>query len=130
MATHVLKNFKFTKSKIEEFRVIEFLNSEDVILELPLAVHEFNQIFEYPIIFGAISGVPLVQEAETVIEKTRMFHFKQGEIDPETKNSSVVETSEKEATVHIRLPKDTKVNELILINGQVFWAQKVEKPSE
>lgn len=130
MANHVIKNFKFTKEKIEEFNVIKILNSEDVILELPLGVHEFNQEFEYPIIFGDFQGVALIQEAERVMEKTKMFHLKNLAEDEETKTISLVECSEKEATTHIRLPRDTKVDELVLINGKVFWAQKVEKPKE
>lgn len=130
MASHVIKNFKFTKEKIEEFNVVKILDSEDVILEMPLGVHEFNQTFEYPIVFGEFQGIAMIQEAETVMERTKMFFLKNLKEDEETKTVSVIECTEKEATTKVRLPRDTKVEELVLINGKVFWAQKVEKPKE
>lgn len=124
MANHVIVNFKPTKEKAEELVLIKILDSEDVILELPLAVHPFGANFEFPTIFGNVNGVPLIQDAQEVLEKTRMFHFKEGVFDEEKKYSPISEVDVKEASIHVRLPKDTKVEELISMNGQIVWAQR------
>ena len=127
MSNHVIKNYKPLKEKVEELTLIKILNNEDVLLELPLAVHFFGQEFEFPVIFGNLDGISIIQEAEVVLQNTKMFHFSLGEFDEEKKYHAIKEVDEKEATIHVRFPRDTKVDELISINGQILWAERVKQ---
>lgn len=119
-------NYKVTKVKHEELTEIKLLEFEDVYVSLPWGLVDANNIPEHPVIFGDVDGMPRIMDAMYVLEKTRVFHFKEGAEDERTKQKSVVECepNDKDVKFHFRLPKDTPVEDLIFVNGQLLLAQK------
>ena len=71
-----------------------------------------------------------MREAKEVLGRTTLFHFKEGIEDEETKTMGVVETTKEEARWSFRLPNDTPVKDLIIIDNQIFLAENVEKGEE
>lgn len=126
----VLKNYKPTKIKHEELVEIKIREDDEVFVGLPIVAVGYLQEFENPVVFGDYNGVPMVREAKEVLGRTKLFHFKEGTEDEETKTMGVVETTKEEAKWSFRLPNDTPVEELIIIDNQIFLAEKVEKGEE
>lgn len=122
----VFKNYKQTKNKHEELIEIKVLESEDVFVDLPVAVVEFGVDYEVPIIFGDFKGLPRIMDAKIVLNATKMFHFGEGVENEDNKTASVVEVSEDKAKWHFRLPKDTPIDQLIVVDNQILLAEKVE----
>lgn len=122
----VFKNYKPTKQKLEELEIVKVLENEDVFVDLPTAVMEFGVEYENPTIFGDYKGIPRILEAKEILEHTKMYHLTSGVEDPETKQVSVIETTKEKATWSFRLPKDTPIDQLIVIDNQILLAERLE----
>lgn len=122
----IFKNYKQTKTKHEDLFEIKILEGEDVFVELPLAVAEFGVEYSEPVIFGDSQGVPRIFEAKDLLKSTKLFHFKEGAEDVETKQRAVIECDFKDPDKKItaRLPINTPVEDLIFIDGQILLAEK------
>lgn len=118
----VLVNYKLTKETVEEHPIIQIVNSDDVFIDLPLAVAEFGLIYKKPVLFGDYNGIPTIKESNIVKEllsNTEIHHFK-------IKGERLIEVSDKECDMTIRLPKGTNTDQLIYDNGNIVWVKPVE----
>src|SRR5690554_3269797 len=118
-----LINYKVKQERIEEFPHITILYDREVLVDLPICAIDFGRVYEKPVLYGNHKGIPTVyEEAEvkTQLAKLKVFHLKNNQ-------GKLTEVKEEEADVHIRLPKDTDVDQLVFDNGQVFWAKPVEE---
>lgn len=123
----VLKNYKPKKEMLEEFPYAKLIDSEDVLVDLPICAAEFGKEYKKPVVYGNYKGIPTIYEEEEVIlqlEKLKLFHFTEDK-------GKLTEVEPEKATIKVRLPIDTKVDELVFDNGQIFWAKPVDdKPVE
>ncbi len=116
----IFKNYKVTKEKYEEFPIVKIFDHEEIFAELPFAVVEYGEEFAKPVLYGSWNGLPTIMELEDV--KQALAHLKKFYLK-EIEKGRVKETTPEEATIVIRLPKDTNLDELIFENGQIFWAK-------
>jgi len=121
----VLKNYKKLKEQIEEFPAVKILDAEDVFVELPLCVMDFGLEIEKPYIYaGPDAQVPIVLTKEELLERikgTKVFYLKQLE------NGNIQEVPKEEATLSYRLPEDTPVDKLAIMNGQLGIIESAER---
>lgn len=113
----VLKNYKVLKETIEEFPLIKLKQDEDVFVDLPLCTVPYGVEFETPVLFYTQqTQIPEVVEKAEIEEKikgTKLFYFKILEGD------KVEEVSPKDADFSYRLPEETPVKNLAIINGEL-----------
>lgn len=127
----VLKNFKPTNEAIkptdyESFPVVKIIDSEDVLMDLPIAALEFGKSYLKPVVYGNYKGIPTVYEESEVkqhLARLKLFHFAEDQ-------GKLTEVLPDEAKIHVRLPKDTIVDQLIYQDGQIIWAKPVKQPAE
>lgn len=122
----VLLNYKPLDQNYKGYPYVHVLDNSVVFAELPICIGEFGKTYNKPILYGNFNGVPTVHEEEEVKEKLqhlKLFHFK-------VEENRLIEVQEDEADIHIHLPKDTPVNELVYENGDVFWAKPVDEKIE
>jgi hypothetical protein len=113
----ILKNFKLAEGKWEEFPFIKILPGEDVFAGLPVCKMAFQAQFTQPVIVVRDGDIPLAFELEELkkkLEKTRRFFLVADE------KGVLKEVEQKDAKIVLRLPLDTKINELVYIDGQVL----------
>jgi hypothetical protein len=113
----ILKNFKLTEGKWEEFPFIKILPGEDVFASLPVCKIPFQAQFIQPVVVVRENDIPLAIELEDLkkrLEKTKRFFFIADE------KGALTEVEQKDAKVIIRLPIDTNINELVFMDGQVL----------
>lgn len=113
----VIKNFKKLKESVDEFPSIKILDSEDIFVDLPLCIMEFNREYRDPYLyFGPETPIGEVMEKEALLFKTKgtkLFYFKKVE------ENRVKEVTKDEAEFSYRLPEEVPVEELAIINGQI-----------
>lgn len=119
----VLKNIKvLKKGAIEEFLKVEIrYDDTEVFTDLPIAVVEYGDEMVEPYLFRVESGFAILIEGEQLREllKTqKVFFFKVNE------NKTVEEVEEGKHDVNVRLPIDTKVEELMYDNNEIVWVDK------
>lgn len=117
-----LVNYKAKKEKIEDYQCLVLYPDREVLLGLPICAIDFGRYYENPVLYGDYKGIPTVYEASEVIEilkKLKTFHLKNN-------NGNLTEVNEKEADIHVKLPIDTRVDQLGYDNGQLYWAKPVE----
>lgn len=125
--TLVLKNYKPTKIKHEDLLEVKILEGEDIFVNLPIAVVDFLTHLEVPVLFGDYNGIPAIVELSEVQNRTKLFHLKAISDIP---GSALEETTKESAQYSLRLPKDTPVNQLVIMNDEVLWAQPVVEEVE
>ena len=121
-----LINYKPTNEKMDEFPYVKLLLDREVFVDLPICVVDFGRHYNKPVLYGNYQGIPTVYEEKEVIQllgRLKTFHLK-------NENGKLTEVEEAEADVHIKLPKDTNVDQLVFDNGQVFWAKPIKKETE
>lgn len=114
---NVLKNFKRLKESVEEFPCIQIRYDDEVFAELPVCLVPFNVELQKPCLYPNGNGIPIAVEYEWLIEtlsKLKKFYCK---VDEEGHLKVV---APKEANQILRLPPDTKIEDIILKNGQIF----------
>lgn len=117
-----LINYKLKQERVEGHPHVTLLTDREVLIGLPICAIEFGQVYQSPVIYGDHKGIPTVYEEAEVREflsKVRTFHLKNNQ-------GKLTEVSEAEADIHIKLPHDTKVDQLGYQDGQVYWAKPVE----
>ena len=127
----VLKNFKPTNESIkpsdyESYPIVKILDSEDVLMDLPMAALEFGRVYNKPVLYGNYKGVMTVYdelEVKQQLARLKLFHFTEDQ-------GRLVEVSPEEAKIHVRLPNDTVVDQLIYRDGQIIWAKPVKQPPQ
>lgn len=118
----VLLNYKPLDQNYEGYPYVHVLDNSVVFAELPICIGEFSKTYNKPILFGNFNGIPTVYEEYEVKEKLqhlKLFHFK-------VKENRLIEVEEDEADIHIHLPKDTPVDQLIYDKGEVIWAKPIK----
>lgn len=113
----ILKNFKLAEGKWEEFPFIKILPGEDIFVGLPICKMEFQAQFVRPVIVVRDNEIPTVVELEELKHKltnTKRFFLVANE------KGLLKEVDQKDSKLVIRLPIDTKIDELIYMNGQVL----------
>lgn len=117
-----LINYKLRPEKLEEFPYVTLLTDREVLIGLPICAMDFGRTYQKPVLYGDQGGIPTVyEEAEvkTFIAQLKVFHLKNNQ-------GKLTEVDEIDADLHVRLPKDTKVDQLGYDNGQLYWAKPVE----
>lgn len=122
----ILNNFKPTKETIEGYLVVELFDKGGIFIDLPICAVDFGRHYERPVLYGEYKGIPTVYEEVEVRERLKalkLFHLKNSK-------GKLTEVPEAEADIHIRLPKDTNVDELVFENGEIFWAKPIDEGDE
>jgi hypothetical protein len=120
----VIKNYKLNKKagKVEEFPAIKIKEDEDVFVELPLCICEYEKEYEEPFLFSSSSTViSVVLEKTDLLEKiknTKLFYLKVLE------DGKVQETKKEQSDFSYRLPTNTLVEDLAIVNGQLGLLEK------
>jgi hypothetical protein len=113
----ILKNFKLIEGKWEEFPFIKILPGEDVFVGLPICKVEFQANLKEPVLVVREGDIPLAFELEELkkkLEGTKRFFLVADE------KGVLKEVEQKDAKIVLRLPLDTKINELVFMDGQVL----------
>lgn len=124
----VLKNFKKTGKFIDEFPYVKVKNDEDIYAELPICLAEFGVEYQNPLVYvGPDSAAPVLMEEEELLERikgTKLFYLK---VDEEGK---IEEVKKEESNLAYRLPIDTPVEKLAIIQGQLGLLDDNQEPNE
>ena len=124
----VIKNYKVSGKKYEEFNYGTIREDVDVFSELPLCLLDFGDLQKEKIIYyNENLPMPIAlseEEIEKVLLGTRRFFFSKKGKD------GVKEVSEKDAEFVYRLPIDTPVKKLVFINGQLGIIEEQEQEEE
>lgn len=121
-----LINYEPKKETLEEFPYVEIMEQKHVFADLPLAVVDFGKTYAKPVLYGNYRGVPTIYDESEVkqhLAKLKLFHFAEDK-------GKITEVEADKATIHVRLPKETIVDQLIFKDGQIIWAKPVEEPSK
>lgn len=121
-----LVNYKQTKNTIEDFVEVVLLDDREVLMDIPMCIIEFGKVYEKAYVPKNNQGVSQAidkQELDQVFANTKIYHF-------EINESRVKEVKKDKADLSIRLPLDTKIDELVYENGQIFWAKPIEEKKE
>lgn len=122
----ILLNFKPLESTYEGFPYVQLLDNTVVFAELPICIGEFGKRYEKPVLYGNFKGIPTVyeeSEVKKILSNLKIFHLK-------IKENRLEEVDEAEADLHIRLPKDTPVDQLVYDKGEVIWAKPIKDNEE
>jgi thermostable 8-oxoguanine DNA glycosylase len=118
----IIKNYKVLNNGIEEFPYIKIKEDEDVFVDLPICLCEFGVTYKKPMLFvNQINQIPTVLEEEELvkaIENTKIFYLKMDE------DERIIEVDKSESQMSYRLPKNTPVDQLAIINGQLGILEK------
>lgn len=102
----ILVNYKYNK-KEDSFKV---LNYDHIFADIPVAVMEMDTEYD-DILVVPIKNIPTIVEKEEYLKIHKKFYLKADE------NGRLYEAADGHP---IYLPKDTKLEELIYINGQIL----------
>jgi hypothetical protein len=119
----ILKNFKLADGQWEEFPFIKILPGEDVFVGLPVCKMPFQAQFVQPVVVIRENDIPLAIELEDLKKKlagTKRFFLVADE------KGTLTEVDQKDAKIAIRLPADTKISELVFMDGQVLKQEVTE----
>lgn len=122
----ILLNYKPLENTYEGYSYVQLLDNSVVFAELPICVGEFGIRYKKPVLYGDFKGIPTVYEEEEVkqfLANLKLFHLK-------VEENRLKEVDEAEADIHIRLPKDTPVDQLIYDKGEVIWAKPIKDNEE
>lgn len=123
----IIRNYKILKEKLEEFPKIELKQYEVVFAELPLCVAQYDYEYDEPYLFMFEGQIPVVMEKEELLKKiegTKLFFFKV------VNGNKVEEVPEKDAEFSYRLPIETPIHKLAIINGQFGLLEEEEEETE
>lgn len=118
----ILVNYSPTKENMEGFPVVKISRNEEVYVDNPMAAVELGQEYNRPVLYGDYKGVPTILEAAevaSILSELKKFYLK-------IKNKvtgTLEEVDEKDSQIIAWLPKDTKVEGLILKNGRIARIQ-------
>lgn len=119
----VLLNFKPLEQSYEGFPRVQLLDNSVVFAELPICIGEFGKRYEKPVLYGDFKGIPTVyeeSEVKKILSNLKVFHLK-------IKENRLEEVDEAEADLHIRLPKDTPIDQLLYDKGEIIWAKPLDE---
>ena len=119
----ILLNFKPLEQNYEGFPYVQLLDNSVVFAELPICVGEFGKRYEKPVLYGDFKGIPTVyeeSEVKKILSNLKVFHLK-------IKENRLEEVDEAEADLHIRLPKDTPIDQLLYDKGEIIWAKPLDE---
>lgn len=120
----VLKNFKVAEGQWEEFPFIKILPGEDIFVGLPICKVEFQATLTQPVLVMVENQVPTAVDLgvlKSKLAKTKRFFLVADEA------GALKEVAQGDAKIVIRLPIDTKLEELVYMDGQVLKQEKEEK---
>lgn len=119
----VFLNFKPLEQTYEGFPRVQLLDNTVVFAELPICIGEFGKRYEKPVLYGDFKGIPTVyeeSEVKKILSNLKIFHLK-------IKENRLEEVDEAEADLHIRLPKDTPIDQLLYDKGEIIWAKPLDE---
>jgi hypothetical protein len=125
---HLIKNYKNLNEYIEEFPYIKIKDDEDVYAEVPLCMIEFGRIIEKPVLYmNQTLKIPIALSEDEVREKikgTKLFHLKLNE------DKTVEEVKKEDSHFSYRLPIDTPIEKLMVLNGELGIVDNIKKGDE
>lgn len=128
----ILKNFKLKKGKsFEEFPCVKLIESEYVFTNIPICEIEIDDedVTDLYVLDihpqTNLARVVSKDKLESIISKTKIFHFKSLYSDGE-EASKLQEVDKSEAEVSMRLPINTDINKLFLMNGEAMMLEENE----
>lgn len=119
----VIKNCKILSERYEEYPMIQIRYDDEVFVDLPLCVIEFGQVLKKPVLYANGNSIPQAVELSDLmvtLSKLKKFFVKVEE------QGKVVEVPEGEETLVLRLPKDTNINDIFYIDGQIIRRSLLE----
>lgn len=120
----ILVNYKKLDIFQDEFFEVELKKFDAVFAEMPIAIAEYDCVYKRPVLYiGLDVKMPTIFEAEALLEKikgTKLYYFKKLESD------GVEEVSKEYAEFAYRLPVDTPVEKLVMIQGQIGLLERTE----
>jgi len=122
-----LKNFRVLKGGFEEFKRIAILDNPEVYADQNVCIVEIDDIPEDPYIFVSNNGnqIPIVTTLDYLknyVQEYPMFYFKKRD-----EGDDAIVVKPEEATHILRLPRDTNVNDLIIMGQHVLKIDKKEE---
>lgn len=124
----LIKNYKPTGKFVEEFSIVNIREDEDVFAELPLCLVDFGVFYETAVLYqGPQDPMPIIMEKEELLEfidGTRLFHFSVSE------EGKLTEVEKEKANYSHRLPIDTPVEKLVIMQGQLGLLEEPEPEDE
>lgn len=123
---NIFKNYKKLKNgNVEEFSAISVrYDDTEVFTELPICVVPFEEELKQPMLLREVNGIGIAIEKSKLLEiikEQRIFHL------IKTDKGQMKEVDPNKASIHVRLPKDTKVSELDYIDNQIVKIEKVKE---
>ena len=120
----ILVNYKKLDVFHDEFFEVELKKLDAVFAEMPIAIAEYDYDYKHPVLYtGPDTKLPLIVEKQELMKKiegTKVYHFKR--VEP----NRVVEVPAEEADFGYRLPIDTPVEKLAIIQGQLGLLEETE----
>lgn len=101
----------------DEFPFVKILPGDDVFVGLPICKMGFQAQFRQAVLVTKENDIPIAIELEDLKQKlahTRLFYFVADE------KGVLSEVEPKDAKLTLRLPKETNINELVFMNGEVL----------
>lgn len=123
----IIRNYKLLKERHEEFPKIELKQYEVVFAEMPLCIALYDYDYDDPYLYAAEGQIPVAMEKNELIkmiEGTKLFFFKV------VNGNRVEEVNKEDAEFSYRLPVDTPVEKLAIINGQFGLLEEEEVQEE
>ena len=121
----ILINYKKLDVFQDEFFEVELKKFDAVFAEMPIAIAEYDYIYKHPVLYvGVDAKLPIIMESEMLLQKiegTKLFYFKR--VEP----NRVKEVSPEGADFGYRLPIDTPVEKLAIIQGQLGLLEEPEE---
>lgn len=114
----ILVNYTMNKD-----RTITIKDYGCIFADKPIAIAEFDYEYQNPTIQQGQYAFPFVVEMDDIIEQAKLKEFRL----KINEDGSIIEASEEEHNLKIRLPHDTDLSELRFENNQLI---KLKKESE
>lgn len=124
----VFINYKKLDVFQDEFFEVELKKFDAVFIEMPVAVAEYDYVYKHPVLYvGVDAKLPLIMEADELLQKikgTKLFYFKS--VEP----NKVKEVLQEEADFGYRLPIDTPVEKLVIMQGELGLLDEVTEEEQ
>jgi hypothetical protein len=120
----ILVNYKKLNVFQDEFFEVELKKLDAVFVEMPIAIAEYDYLYQHPVLYvGPDAQIATVMEAGELLKKiegTKIFYLKR--VEP----NRVIEVPQEQADFGYRLPIDTPVEKLAIIQGQLGLLEDTE----
>lgn len=123
----VLKNYKPLKESLEEYPLVEIRYNDEVFKDLPICEVDFGVELKRPVLYSHDGRTQTAVEYEWLA--ARLAQLKRFCLKANT-DGTLYEVPEPEATLRVRLPLDTNIEQLRLENGHIIRVADQPSPKE